>query len=82
MKQDIYLGMRLVHVNVDSTQVFLTINNTGIKINVDMNAKHWLTKLYVIKDSIVILVYVIVNVTNHVMFENIWIMKIVSIEKK
>ena len=40
MKQDIYLGMRLVHVNVDSTQVFLTINNTGIKINVDMNAKN------------------------------------------
>ena len=82
MKQDIYLGMRLVHVNVDSTQVFLTINNTGIKINVDMNAKNWLAKLFVIKDLIVILVYVIVNVTNHVMFENVWIMKIVSIEKK
>ena len=81
MKQDIYLGMRLVHVNVDSTQVFLTINNTGIKINVDMNAKNWLAKLFVIKDLIVILVYVIVNVTNHVI-ENIWIMKIVSIEKK
>ena len=82
MKQDIYVGMRLVHVNVDSTQVFLTINNTGIKINVDMNAKNWLAKLFVIKDLIVILVYVIVNVTNHVMFENVWIMKIVSIEKK
>ena len=82
MKHDIYLGMRLVHVNVDSTQVFLTINNTGIKINVDMNAKNWLAKLFVIKDLIVILVYVIVNVTNHVMFENVWIMKIVSIEKK
>ena len=33
MKQDIYLGMRLVHVNVDYMQVFVIINNVGIMIN-------------------------------------------------
>ena len=40
MKQDIYLGMKLVNVNVDQIQVFVVINNVGIMINVDVNAKN------------------------------------------
>ena len=40
MKQDIYIGMKLVNVNVDQTQVFVTINNVGVKINVDANVKN------------------------------------------
>ena len=34
MKQGIQNGMKLVNVNVDQTQVFVTINNAGMKINV------------------------------------------------
>ena len=51
--------------------------NNGIMINADGNPK----KEEVIKDSFGILVIVNVNVTNHVMLENIWIMKIVNVEK-
>ena len=40
MKQDIYLGMKLVNVNVDQMQVSVVINNVGIMINVDVNAKN------------------------------------------
>ena len=40
MKQDICNDMKLVNVSVDQTQVFLIINNVGIKITVDMNAKN------------------------------------------
>ena len=39
MKQDMYHDMRLVHVNVVQMQVFLMINNVGIKINEDVNVK-------------------------------------------
>ena len=51
--------------------VFVIINNSGIMINADVNAKNWLTKLDVIKDLFEILVIVIMNVINHVMLENI-----------
>ena len=40
MKQDIYLGMKLVDVNVNYMQVFAMINNVGIMINADVNAKN------------------------------------------
>ena len=40
MKQDIYLGMKLVNVNVDQIQVSVVINNVGIMINVDVNEKN------------------------------------------
>ena len=40
MKYNMYLGMRLVHVNVDQMQVFAIINNVGIIINTDLNAKN------------------------------------------
>ena len=40
MKQDMYLGMRLAHVNLDYMQVSLIINSIGIMINADVNAKN------------------------------------------
>ena len=39
MKQGIQNGMKHVSVNVDQMQVFLIINNAGIMINVNVNAK-------------------------------------------
>ena len=47
-------------------QVFVIINNVGIKVNDDMNVKNYLTKEYVIKYLFGILVIVNVNVINHV----------------
>ena len=40
MKQDIQNGMKLVNVNVDQMQLFVIINNVGIKINADVNANN------------------------------------------
>ena len=40
MKQDTLNGMKLVNDNVDQMQVFVVINNVGIMINVDVNAKN------------------------------------------
>ena len=40
MKRGIYNGMKRVNVNVDQMQVFVTINNVGMKINVCVNAKN------------------------------------------
>ena len=40
MKQDIQNGMKLVNVNVDQMQMFVIVNNAGMKINVDVNAKN------------------------------------------
>ena len=40
MKRGIQNGMKLVNVNVDYVQVFVTINNGGMKINIDVNAKN------------------------------------------
>ena len=40
MKQDIYNGMKRTSVNVDQMQLFVTINNIGIKINADVNVKN------------------------------------------
>ena len=71
MKQDIQNFMKLVKVNVYQMQVFVIINNVGIKINADMNAKNWFTKADVTKDLFGILEIVIVNVVNLMMLENI-----------
>ena len=71
MKQDMYLGMSLVHVNINYMQVFVIINNVGIMINADVNVKNWLTKVDVLMIVFGILAYVNVNVINHVMLENI-----------
>ena len=67
MKQDIYLDMRLVYVNVDYMQVFLIIKNVGIMIIADVNAKNnWLIKVDMIIDLFGILVYVNVSVINQI----------------
>ena len=40
MKLDLQNGMKNVSVNVDQMQLFVIINNIGIKINVDVNVKN------------------------------------------
>ena len=40
MKRDIYNGMKLVSVHVDQIKLFVTVNNDGMKINVDVNVKN------------------------------------------
>ena len=39
MRQDIQNGMKYVSVSVNLEKTFVIINNVGIKINVDVNAK-------------------------------------------
>ena len=50
-------------------QVFVIINNDGMKVNADLTAKNLLTKEYVIKDLFGIPVIANVNVINHVILE-------------
>ena len=73
--------MKLASVNVDYMQVFMIINNDGMKVNADLTAKNLLTKEYVIKDLFGIQVIANVNVINHVILVSILIMKIVSARK-
>ena len=40
MKEDLQNGMKHVSVNVDQMQLFVVVNNVGIKINADVNAKN------------------------------------------
>ena len=40
MKQDTYNGMERVNVSVNLGLIFVIINNVGIKINADVNAKN------------------------------------------
>ena len=40
MKQDIQNGIKLVDINVDQMQVFVTINEAGVLINADVNVKN------------------------------------------
>ena len=44
---------------------FVIINKGGMKINVDVNLKNYLTKGYVIKNLFGIIIIVNVNVINH-----------------
>ena len=62
-------------------QAFEIINHVGIMINADVNAKNWLKKVNGMMDFFGILVYANVNVINYIILENIYIMKIVSLEK-
>ena len=62
-------------------QVFVLINEYGMKINADVNVKNWLIKEYETEDLPGIQVIVNVNVINYVMLETIKIMKIVNVEK-
>ena len=40
MKQDIQNDIRLLNADVDQIQMFVTINNVGIKISVDENVRN------------------------------------------
>ena len=62
-------------------QEFVMIRNVGIMINADINANNWLTKEHEINDLFGILVIVNINVINHVMLENIEVMRIVNVER-
>ena len=62
-------------------QVFVLINEYGMKINADVNVKNWSIKEYGTEDLPGIQVIVNVNVINYVMLETIKIMKIVNVEK-
>ena len=73
--------MKLANVNVDSIQVFVIINKDRIKIKADVYVVY-VIKEYVIKDFFGIPVIVTVDVINHVMLENIWVIKIVKEKKK
>ena len=44
--------MKRVSVNVEWMQVFVIINSAGIMINVDVNVKNRLIKVYVRKDML------------------------------
>ena len=79
MKQGIQNGKKLV--SVDQIQVFVIINNVGKKINVDVNVKNQLIKVYKIKDLFGILVIVNANAINLVILMNIQIMKTVNVGK-
>ena len=40
MKQDTQNGIKRLSVNVDQMQAFVIINNVGMKVNADVNAKN------------------------------------------
>ena len=63
--------MKRTSVNVDLTVVFVIINNTEMRINVGVNAKNWLIKVYAIKDLFGILVIVSANVIKPVILMSI-----------
>ena len=44
MKQDTQNGIKRVNVNIDWIQVFVIINNVGMKINSSMTAKKLIDK--------------------------------------
>ena len=69
IKQGTQNDMKLVNVNIDLMQVFVTINKGGAMINADV--ENWLTDKYMIKDLFETHVIVNMNVINHVMLENI-----------
>ena len=56
-------------------------DNAGLVIDADVNAKNWFTMVDVMMNSFEIVVYVNVNMINHVMLVNIFIMQIVNVEK-
>ena len=73
--------MKPVSANVNYMAAFLIINNFAMKINVGVNAKNQLIKVYVIKDQFGIQVIANANVIDHVMLDNIQTMKTVIVEK-
>ena len=74
--------MKLLNINVDKIQFFVTTNSVKIKASVYMNAKSYLTEECVIRDLFGILVIVNVSAINYVMLESIQIIKILNAENK
>ena len=81
MKHVIQNDMKIVNVNIDQMQVFVMINSVEITVNANVNPGNYLAKVDVIIDFFAILVYANMNVINHVMLENIQIIKIVDVER-
>ena len=81
MKQESLNSIKLKSANVDQMQVFVIINRNGMKVNANLNVRNSLTKEFVIKDLIGIIEIVNVNMINHVILENIQIVKTVGVEK-
>ena len=81
MKQESLNSIKLKSANVDQMQVFVIINRNEMKVNANLNVRNSLTKEYVIKDLIGIIEIVNVNMINHVILENIQIVKTVGVEK-
>ena len=67
-----FLGMRLVHVNVDQMQVFVIINSVGIMINADVNANKLFGFIWSAS---------VCECDKSWMLENIQIIKIVNVKK-
>ena len=63
--------MKHVNANVDWMQLFVIINNVGIKINANASVKNKFIKVYVIKILFGILVIVNVNAIKHVILVSI-----------
>ena len=81
MKQESLNSIKLKSANVDQMQVFVIINRNEMKVNANLNVRNSLTKEYVIKDLIGIIEIGNVNMINHVILENIQIVKTVGVEK-
>ena len=81
MKKESLNSIKLKSANVDQMQVFVIINRNEMKVNANLNVRNSLTKEYVIKDLIGIIEIVNVNMINHVILENIQIVKTVGVEK-
>ena len=71
MKEDPQNSMKGLSVNVDLIVVFIVINNVGMMINADVNAKNLLIKVYGIKDLFGILIIVSINVINSVILVSV-----------
>ena len=81
MKRGIQNETKRVNVNVKQMQVFVTIKNAGMKINIGVNAKNYLIKVHVTKDLFGILVIVSANMINSVTLVSTQIMKTVNVGK-
>ena len=74
--------MKLVSVYADQIRLFVIVNNDGFNINVDVNVKNQLIKVYVMKDIFLILITVIANVINLAVLVNIQTIQFVSVKKE
>ena len=70
-----------VSVYVDQMELFVVINNTGMKIDADVNVKNQLIKVHVTKNLFGIQVIVSLNAINLAILVNIQIIQIVSVKK-